>query len=106
MVCYLHLLFFLMVRRPPRSTRTDTLFPYTTLFRSGKRGWPVRASVSSFIRQGKGEARVGEAASPLRAGSVGGLETDPQARTERPADVALLFLGGSFAGDLEGRIVG
>src|SRR3546814_14700319 len=26
--------FFLMVRRPPRSTRTDTLFPYTTLFRS------------------------------------------------------------------------
>src|SRR3546814_3377707 len=26
---------FLMIRRPPRSTRTDTLFPYTTLFRSG-----------------------------------------------------------------------
>src|SRR3546814_14019712 len=42
--------FFLMIRRPPRSTRTDTLFPYTTLFRSyGRiewsahppaRGWP------------------------------------------------------------------
>src|SRR3546814_13047250 len=30
--------FFLMIRRPPRSKRTDTLFPYTTLFRSG----PVR----------------------------------------------------------------
>src|SRR3546814_507541 len=30
--------FFLMIRRPPRSTRTDTLFPYTTLFRS----WPLR----------------------------------------------------------------
>src|SRR3546814_18686410 len=34
--------FFLMIRRPPRSTRTDTLFPYTTLFRSignaGERG--------------------------------------------------------------------
>src|SRR3546814_9558281 len=29
-----HFLFFLMVRRPPRSTRTDTLFPYTTLCRS------------------------------------------------------------------------
>src|SRR3546814_18378901 len=27
--------FCLMIRRPPRSTRTDTLFPYTTLFRSG-----------------------------------------------------------------------
>src|SRR3546814_21195602 len=29
--------FFLMIRRPPRSTRTDTLFPYTTLFRSLER---------------------------------------------------------------------
>src|SRR3546814_18210277 len=28
------LCFFLLIRRPPRSTRTDTLFPYTTLFRS------------------------------------------------------------------------
>src|SRR3546814_20359778 len=27
-------IFFLMIRRPPRSTRTDTLLPYTTLFRS------------------------------------------------------------------------
>src|SRR3546814_15002604 len=27
-------IFFLMIRRPPRSTRTNTLFPYTTLFRS------------------------------------------------------------------------
>src|SRR3546814_14871395 len=40
-VCSVHLVlslsnvfFFLMIRRPPRSTRTDTLFPYTTLFRS------------------------------------------------------------------------
>src|SRR3546814_20889126 len=32
LVCFF--LFFLMTRRPPRSTRTDTLFPYTTLFRS------------------------------------------------------------------------
>src|SRR3546814_13831970 len=31
MLCFF---FFLMIRRPPRSTRTDTLFPYTTLFRS------------------------------------------------------------------------
>src|SRR3546814_17837622 len=30
----MNLLFFLMIRRPPRSTRTDTLFPYTTLVRS------------------------------------------------------------------------
>src|SRR3546814_721740 len=31
---YLSFFFFLMIRLPPRSTRTDTLFPYTTLFRS------------------------------------------------------------------------
>src|SRR3546814_11841953 len=31
---FLSVLCFLMIRRPPRSTRTDTLFPYTTLFRS------------------------------------------------------------------------
>src|SRR3546814_13518793 len=34
---FLFFLFFLMIRRPPRSTRTDTLFPYTTLFRSPAR---------------------------------------------------------------------
>src|SRR3546814_18267455 len=34
----LSLFFFLMIRRPPRSTRTDTLFPYTTLFRSAYGG--------------------------------------------------------------------
>src|SRR3546814_21070647 len=35
---YSYPLFFLMIRRPPRSTRTDTLFPYTTLFRSLRTG--------------------------------------------------------------------
>src|SRR3546814_15370317 len=34
MLCSVFIFFFLMLRRPPRSTRTDTLFPYTTLFRS------------------------------------------------------------------------
>src|SRR3546814_20593002 len=33
-VCPFSVFFFLMIRRPTRSTRTDTLFPYTTLFRS------------------------------------------------------------------------
>src|SRR3546814_1814252 len=32
-----------MIRRPPRSTRTDTLFPYTTLFRSGDAGGSAQA---------------------------------------------------------------
>src|SRR3546814_11646471 len=43
MICIVHfyciMFFFLMIRRPPRSTRTDTLFPYTTLFRSAELQW-------------------------------------------------------------------
>src|SRR3546814_10330162 len=35
-----------MIRRPPRSTRTDTLFPYTTLFRSDRDGWSVRRAAA------------------------------------------------------------
>src|SRR3546814_10393619 len=36
-----------MIRRPPRSTRTDTLFPYTTLFRSPlSRGWLIDADAT------------------------------------------------------------
>src|SRR3546814_14272548 len=35
--------FFLMIRRPPRSTRTDTLFPDTTLFRSHRRPWDLES---------------------------------------------------------------
>src|SRR3546814_5494566 len=51
--------FFLMIRRPPRSTRTDTLFPYTTLFRStnaqnrsilSERG-PLEKSAAQFQEQ-------------------------------------------------------
>src|SRR3546814_6210249 len=38
--------FFFMIRRPPRSTRTDTLFPYTPLFRSA-RGSSVRGTCSN-----------------------------------------------------------
>src|SRR3546814_2039603 len=34
MLSLVYIIFFLMIRRPPRSTRTDTLFPDTTLFRS------------------------------------------------------------------------
>src|SRR3546814_13819296 len=41
-VSWICLFFFLMIRLPPRSTRTDTLFPYTTLFRSHGRKHGLR----------------------------------------------------------------
>src|SRR3546814_9105058 len=47
--------FFLMIRRPPRSTRTDTLFPYTTLFRSKVSAATIRTgppSIRFFIGSG------------------------------------------------------
>src|SRR3546814_14569705 len=60
--------FFLIIRRPPRSTRTDTLFPYTTLFRSGQpagqhrsRAWhhPARAA-RNRTRHGRVSAAPGD----------------------------------------------
>src|SRR3546814_7276785 len=41
-----------MIRRPPRSTRTDTLFPYTTLFRSQseRRSNPLPLPADSYVR--------------------------------------------------------
>src|SRR3546814_11563026 len=66
-VCYLsHFFFFLMIRRPPRSTRTDTLFPYTTLFRScagAKRILIVGDTVTEII--GEISRRIGDSISDL-----------------------------------------
>src|SRR3546814_18659134 len=68
----MHGFFFLMIRRPPRSTRTDTLFPYTTLFRSRgavhehgvqREMAPSRFHAGMVVRhQGAGDAHVGRAA--------------------------------------------
>src|SRR3546814_3197202 len=41
-----------MIRRPPRSTRTDTLFPYTTLFRS----WSARRATRSMTPPAAGQS--------------------------------------------------
>src|SRR3546814_253298 len=55
-----------MIRRPPRSTRTDTLFPYTTLFRSVEHGREVHPAPPDDLE-------VGEVGLPhlVRAGSLG-----------------------------------
>src|SRR3546814_17792276 len=79
------MLFFLMIRRPPRSTRTDTLFPYTTLFRSRDlRSWRLR---SETVVRRRGRARGQELQpvlrgleyqSPAIAGDGVGLLEEPQ----------------------------
>src|SRR3546814_3429836 len=73
-----------MIRRPPRSTRTDTLFPYTTLFRSGASGdgtdreephddhllqhaRPCRADLSGVVEGQRPERRSEEHTSELQS---------------------------------------
>src|SRR3546814_11360714 len=58
-VLFVLLFFFLMILRPPRSTRTDTLFPYTTLFRSKK-----HQPVSFFQQLSADKARSRDFCSP------------------------------------------
>src|SRR3546814_5761401 len=67
-----------MIRRPPRSTRTDTLFPYTTLFRSHPQdplGHPIRVEnlerVHCFARPDVGDWETGHAADAERRSPAG-----------------------------------
>src|SRR3546814_1319778 len=71
-----------MIRRPPRSTRTDTLFPYTTLFRSARprrhlRAGGLRRQRPHALRCGGDLRGTGRRLSP-----DGGLHLDPQHRSE------------------------
>src|SRR3546814_15282146 len=70
-----------MIRRPPRSTRTDTLFPYTTLFRSGR-----GAGVVAQARERKVGAQRVEQRERLRRGGI----LSEQAVGELVADVGEL----------------
>src|SRR3546814_8154314 len=63
-----------MIRRPPRSTRTDTLFPYTTLFRSARHhhsgvsaAHRPRAAAEGLPRQPGGDGRSEEHTSELQS---------------------------------------
>src|SRR3546814_1918494 len=64
-------LFFFMIRLPPRSTRTDTLFPYTTLFRSDA---PTLAAQSKALRA----ALAGDEQFTLVANGDAGLDAIPE----------------------------
>src|SRR3546814_8826344 len=74
-----------MIRRPPRSTRTDTLFPYTTLFRS-----QMASGLPAFAVVGLPDKAVGESRERVRAalGALG-LALPPKRTTVNlsPADV-------------------
>src|SRR3546814_1797581 len=72
--------FFVMIRRPPGSTRTDTLVPYTTLFRSRR----VRAGAEGKGGRQRVEIRTADIARDAGAKkqAVGGLEHQVEARQQ------------------------
>src|SRR3546814_20458345 len=76
-------LFFLMIRPPPRSTRTDTLFPYTPLFRSRplgrRRGCRRRAALPAALAAAPSHAA---AASGRSAGARHTARSAPAERSE------------------------
>src|SRR3546814_19684966 len=59
---------FLMIRRPPRSTRTYTLFPYTTLFRS--RLTCSAAPATKLATDGRGTTETSGRAAPMLAVTI------------------------------------
>src|SRR3546814_2456621 len=86
-----------MIRRPPRSTRTDTLFPYTTLFRS------VRSLLlGSLVAQGDQRVLVCEGAVDVDVSGVGGLQGGGQVAVGRGG---ALQRGGDQVGIVAGHLL-
>src|SRR3546814_2509194 len=69
-----------MIRRPPRSTRTDTLFPYTTLFRSSRFDQGARSRRAIALGGHALSRRLGAGAAPGRALAVRGAAVPARAR--------------------------
>src|SRR3546814_21125776 len=57
-----------MIRRPPRSTRTDTLFPYTTLFRSNH--WLIHMCAPAMLAAGEGSITIISSIGGLKGSSI------------------------------------
>src|SRR3546814_7688772 len=84
--------FFLMIRRPPRSTRTDTLFPYTTLFRSHDPEFePCQMGPEAVMHAGA-ESQVRELLAPRIKLQRLGIDARVQARRRQEHHDPLAFL--------------
>src|SRR3546814_7935626 len=111
-----YIFFFLMIRRPPRSTRTDTLFPYTTLFRSppiwfyDRRGselfeaitdlpeyYPTRTETALLERHGADfAAAVGAGRAVVEFGAGSSRKTPHLLRAIDPAAYVPIDISGDF----------
>src|SRR3546814_1424341 len=89
------LIFFLVIRRPPRSTRTDTLFPYTTLFRSDHHLGGAPGGAAGLDRPGRRVADSQEAQQARRHAAAGQtFLLAPQAREIRSGPGAIFEQSG------------
>src|SRR3546814_3107025 len=79
-----------MIRRPPRSTRTDTLFPYTTLFRSCCRFRPARGWCGQ-AHEGRSEEHTSELQSLMRISYAVFCLKKKKTEKIRQADTVLLY---------------
>src|SRR3546814_15994169 len=100
--------FFLMIRRPPRSTRTDTLFPYTTLFRSTGpsdrlTGWAGTNGIQARVF--RSPVRPTRRVTPAIAWAAAISLTDPR-RTPPPGYLVCPLCAGRASGrDRDGKYV-
>src|SRR3546814_8816401 len=84
-------IFFLMIRRPPRSTRTDTLFPYTTLFRSEQQKTDQdRGGLEIFTDHRERRIAAGPGDEPREQHPEQAL-ADDEARRQQDAHAAMEF---------------
>src|SRR3546814_8203012 len=71
-----------MIRRPPISTRTDTLFPYTTLFRSSLSSIATQKAASLPAKAGVGGETRPRGPAPVAGGTAGRNEVEHPERSE------------------------
>src|SRR3546814_8339450 len=83
-----------MIRRPPRSTRTDTLLPYTTLFRS-----PVREQLLEVLRDQNAQDRLGTNVG-IHVIGIGPGDGERAALLDRVSRVILDEVGGPIGDQL------
>src|SRR3546814_13692165 len=97
-----------MIRRPPRSTRTDTLFPYTTLFRSRAVHRTARPAPAAWAAHARGDRRADSRGGRVCAGAGGDVVTSSGLRrpvaataTERQVRMLRTAMGPVIAAALE-----
>src|SRR3546814_3543859 len=101
-----------MIRRPPRSTRTDTLFPYTTLFRSILNEAAMARGLAGLVIDGgvRDTARLAEMGFPVFSngicirGTIKGFDVPPRLQQPIAIGQVVIAAGDLIVGDRDGVV--